>query len=390
MDRPWWQGWVARLSNAKRGTQGGRKYARLSLRRLEDRRVLNAAAVVAPPSVTVTEDAKGAVVINAAPADDSPDVFSIVREEVDGKDFLQVSFNGAVVFSQELDQVASVTIKGSGDQETLVVDFGDGNPIPVGGINFAGATDGSVSAAPDSILFVNGSVDSVAYSLAGSTDGQISLTTGSTTSTVEYSGNVQTITDSLTAATRTFTVGGTIADVGLSAGNAAGMSQLAIGGGTQVTFADPTQSLALDDTTTSGLAIAVNGLDSGFQADLTIAGGQASQVQFLGATSIGTGNLQVTGGSVTVDAEVGSLGGAIEISAYEKVLVSPAGALSSPGAAIDVSAPSIEIDGKIAAVNGGSIRLDAGSNGTLLVSGRVDASSSADGLIGGSVELLGA
>jgi hypothetical protein len=119
--------------------------------------------------------------------------------------------------------------------------LGTATPIPVGGINFAGATDGSVSAAPDSILFVNGSADSVDYTLTGPTDGQVRVTTGMTASTVEFSGNVQTITDSLTAATRTFTVGGTIADVGLAAGTAAGTSQLAIGGGPQVTFADPDQ-----------------------------------------------------------------------------------------------------------------------------------------------------
>jgi hypothetical protein len=50
-----------------------------------------------------------------------------------------------------------------------------------------------------------------------------------------------------------------------------------------------TRALALDDATAAGLAISVSGLDAGFQADLTITGNQASDIQFAGAIAIGSG-----------------------------------------------------------------------------------------------------
>ncbi|MSR59418.1 MAG: hypothetical protein EXS05_17535 [Planctomycetaceae bacterium] len=358
------------------------------MRRLEDRRVLDGAAVV-PPPVEVTESDAGAVVVNVGPADGAADVFKVIRSEADGKDLLQVTINGSVVFSEDLDQVASITINGTTDQETLVVDFGDGNPIPVGGINFVGASDASALGQADAVMFVNGAVDSVAYAFSGTTDGSISLTTGGTTSTIELSASVQTVTDLLSATTRSFTFGGTITQAELSVNTSTDLNQVTLTGGSQIEFANPTQSLSLADATTAGLALTVDGLASQFQSSLSIAGGAATQVLFSGPTSVGTGNVTVAAGSVSVSSNVSTLGGTIEFTALESVAVTSAGQLSSPGGIIRLSAPTIQVDGAVVAADGGQIRLDAGPQGTLLVSGRIDASAAGSAQIGGTVDLLG-
>ena len=46
-----------------------------------------------------------------------------------------------------------------------------------------------------------------------------------------------------------------------------------------------------------------------------------------------------TGGTVTVDSSLSSLGGTIEITAYEQVVVSQTGSVSSPGGTISVGRP---------------------------------------------------
>ena len=53
-----------------------------------------------------------------------------------------------------------------------------------------------------------------------------------------------------------------------------------------------------------------------------------------------------------------------------------------------MSAGSIQVDGTLTS-HGGAIDLDAGAQGTLLVSGTIDVSNAASGQLGGSVELLG-
>ncbi|MGO9115107.1 MAG: beta strand repeat-containing protein [Thermoguttaceae bacterium] len=65
-----------------------------------------------------------------------------------------------------------------------------------------------------------------------------------------------------------------------------------------------------------------------------------------------------------------------------------AGITNLHGGNLTVSAGSIQVDGTLIS-HGGSIDLDAGAKGTLLVSGDIDVSDITNGHLGGSVELLG-
>ena len=105
--------------------------------------------------------------IHLGPADGQADVFEVVRGEAEAKDLLEIEVNGNVVYSIDARLVTSVTFNGSDDQETLIVDFGNGDPIPVGGISFVGQS----GATGDTLAFVNGTVDSSSYTLSAANEG---------------------------------------------------------------------------------------------------------------------------------------------------------------------------------------------------------------------------
>ena len=101
------------------------------------------------------------------------------------------------------------------------------------------------------------------------------------------------------------------------------------------------------------------------------------------------GSLTVSAANIDVDAPIVTSGGTIELSATEQITIAPAGGLSTTAAAIGLAAPQITQQGIITDSDGGSVSLDAGTDGTLLDSGIIDASSTVAGHTGGSVELLG-
>src|SRR5262245_17950597 len=106
---PAWRHWIGLFQASDRSSRARRRTrpaaARLALRRLEERRVLNGA----PVAVAVTDD-QGAVVVDAGPAaDGAADVFQVIREGDQNHELLKISVNGAVVYESELDRVSSVS-----------------------------------------------------------------------------------------------------------------------------------------------------------------------------------------------------------------------------------------------------------------------------------------
>ena len=100
----------------------------------------------------------------------------------------------------------------------------------------------------------------------------------------------------------------------------------------------------------------------------------------------GVGNILITsslGGSVAFAAPRG-----LTIQAGAGSTVDISGVTNLEGGNLTVSAGSIQVDGSLIS-HGGSIDLDAGAQGSLLVSGNIDVSNRASGQLGGSVELLG-
>ena len=101
-------------------------------------------------------------------------------------------------------------------------------------------------------------------------------------------------------------------------------------------------------------------------------------------------NVSLTGGHQTIDIGQFQSSSAVNLTVRGDAsdTVCFVGPLNLGGGKLDVMAGSIQVSGTLTS-HGGSINLDAGVGGTLLVSGNIDVSNFARGRLGGSVELLG-
>ncbi|HEY3967410.1 MAG TPA: hypothetical protein VGM05_22810, partial [Planctomycetaceae bacterium] len=398
MHLPSWRQIIARIStwsarNAPRDA-GRSGFAKLSMRRLEDRRMLSGAPV--GMGVTV-EDLQGALIVTAGVSgggtvqnSGTGQAIDLALESKDGRIELELTSNGTILYEEEFDKIASLTFKSTAGNDSLIIDFSHGDPIPGGGVIFVGAGTAQPGSPGDSLQIINGTVDSVAYSMSNLTGGQIEISSGSQNSSITYSGADQ-ITDELIAASRSLTIGSGISQVQISPDSvAAGMSQLGLAAGTTVDFSNPSSSLSVTADPQTATTIDVQGLDGGFSASLNITAGAAgSTVDFTAPTSLGIGSLYVWTDNIFVDAPISSTGGMIELSATTQILIASTGGLSTNASTINLAAPLIDQQGTIIDSDGGTVLLDAGDEGTLLDSGVIDASASGADEIGGSVDLFG-
>jgi hypothetical protein len=266
----------------------------LRLVRLEDRRVLNAAplALLAGSELTV----------QTGDADGQSDLVHLFATRDGGAERLHVELNGAEIFAGDAAQISKVNVRGSVDDDVLLVDFGNGNPLPHGGLWF----DAGGQTAGDELRIGGGSVASVNHSLAADASGAVTIESLDGFATVTFA-HVENLHDALQADTREITIAAEADQATLSNGDSDDLHRVTTDLGTSDTFASPFERLTI---------------------------------------------------------QLGSSSSAIE----------PGGTLSVDG---DVSIP------------GGTVLLDAGSHGTLLVSGRIDASDHVSGGFGGTVHLLG-
>ena len=344
--------WMARLSRCAR--RGQRKspdrsyrddlFPALFVRQLEDRRVLNASPLTLDPALEpITLDA-------GAWADDgAADTFQVARQGDD----LRVSVNGADLFVGRLDDVGSLVIRGSGDADTLLVDFSGGNPMPGGGIVFNGM--GHPADAQDCLVIDGGAlgrgIDTVTHQLQHVGDGLIQITSadqapGTEGSTIVYT-DVEAIRD-LSAANQIaleLAPDTPIATLSDDATPGDGRSLLTLSDGTSVLFTSPAESLLIDTRAAGPQTINVEGLDSAFRADVAIRGDADDTVNLLGDVDLGGKDLSVEAGSIRVDASVTS--------------------------------------------HAATVHLDAGPDGTSLVYGRIDVAATSPGQSGGTVHLFG-
>jgi hypothetical protein len=92
-----------------------------------------------------------------------------------------------------------VTVTGSGDDDTLIVDFSGGNPIPVGGISYDG---NEATGDNDSLTLTGGAVGSVVYTPTGPESGSVNVDGG----VIVYTG-LEPIVDDLAVSDREFVFG---------------------------------------------------------------------------------------------------------------------------------------------------------------------------------------
>ncbi len=169
--------------------------------------------------------------------------------------------------------VEPLTITGTAADDTLTIDFINGNPIPTGGFTFVGGGSG---AAGDSMIVTGSSTlfTSITQTFLTSQNGTLALLNGTSTSTISYQALTKSIADQLLSVSRVYQFGSAADTVTLaddtSAGN--GLSRLtSLSSSTPVNFMRPTTLL------TVGLAagndtMTLSAVDSLFAAGISVTG----------------------------------------------------------------------------------------------------------------------
>lgn len=267
----------------------------------------------------------------------------------------------------------AINLTGSGGDDALEVDFSGGAfSVP---INYAGGGQNL----EDVLSFTAATVTNVTHSFTNANDGSVIVEIGGMTSTINYTG-LEPINDNLNATDRVFEFTGGAEAITLSDDGDAGDGQSFIDSdlGESVTFNNPTASLTIEVNTNGGTGaddISVLGLDSMFDADLTINGGDDDFLTFvLGQTDLGTGDLIARGVAVGVffGGSVATNGGSLTFETTEEMFIN--GNVSSGGGDIIFNADtdqavtpdgSVVIEDAMVTSAGGNIVIGGGADPTM-------------------------
>ncbi len=199
--------------------------------------------------------------------------------------------------------VEPLTITGTAADDTLTIDFVNGNPIPTGGVTFVGGGSGGTG---DSLVILGSSTlfTSITHTLLNAQNGKLSLLSGAVTSVINYQAVTKSIVDQLSAVSRVYQFGATADSVTLADDSVAGnsISRLtSVASSTPVNFAKPTTTLTVglaagDDT------MVLSAVDSLFAAGISVTGDDgvdsinASTMSLKVSLLGGIGNDTLTGG----------------------------------------------------------------------------------------------
>ena len=203
----------------------------LSIKRLEERLVLNADA--APVEV---------LVVNAGDAggDGQADIYQVQQEA----DYIQVSVNGQELHRAPVGSLSAIHINGSADNDVLVADLLAGVDLVFDG-----------GGGEDSLSIHGGEYDQVTYEFGDGSAGQVEAQSATGIAKIDFQG-VEKVADSLAAADREFSFQGAERHLILgNPANAQDSSRLTIAAGNtntendiSVDFLNPTESLTVDTT----------------------------------------------------------------------------------------------------------------------------------------------
>jgi len=201
------------------------------------------------------------------------------------------------------------TVTAAGGDGTDSVDAGAGSDLlrvtnPASGgsgmITFNGGADSD-------LIELNGNaVDSVTHSFISNSDGSITSVLGGTTHSITYTG-LEPINDNLSATDRVFEFRSANDETITITDDATGGNDISTIDSTEgeiVSFVSPANSLLVEVNANGGSgadSINVQGVDSMFDADVTINGGDNDAVLFqTNATDVGTGNVTARGSTITI------------------------------------------------------------------------------------------
>jgi hypothetical protein len=346
----------------------------LQVTRLEPRCVLNAAPIpapVAPPPPHATPSSGGATnpnVLVVAAADmlnhppQSPQDANVVRLVRDGAN-VDVFVNGAEIESVPLSDIGAIDVQGMAGPETLIIDYSGGNPLPAGGLIFEAST---ATAAVDTLVIEGGSAQTVNVTMGPAGSGSVAID-----GTVVSFAGVQSVVDTLDATTLDVALADGGQTWSLGDGPQPGALMLASSGGTQMTLDDPTGALVIDASaagTNPGDTLQIGDVVLSSGAAFSVLGRASDTVNVTGDVQVGSGGVVISSGTETLSGTIAASGGPVTLTATSAVTISPSGVIRDAG---------------------GTIVIDAGPSGTLLDFGVIDASSTAGGTTGGTVDLLG-
>ncbi|ODA29613.1 hypothetical protein [Planctopirus hydrillae] len=264
-----------------------------------------------------------AVIVPQNPDDNIADNWLVKRSDSDPS-ILEVYVNGVLAFQQDYASTNSLTINGSGDNDTLVIDLSNGEINLAGGLHFNGG-------AGDDAIELHGSqtFTKVTHTFVSESDGSIEIIGNGTTS-ISYTG-LEPIVDNLSATTREFIFTGGNEAISLTDDAAAGYNLIDSSLGESVQFLNPTDTLII--TVQNGTdTFTASSLDALFKANIFVtmedadsAGGDSlfwNAHTTIGFGSVaGTFELIVDSGTIAVNADIDNTagGGSIRLEASDGV-----------------------------------------------------------------------
>jgi Secretion system C-terminal sorting domain/HYR domain/Lectin C-type domain len=239
--------------------------------------------------------------------------------------------------------IASVTgtinIDTAGGDDTLTADLNGGNFIDF--INYNGGTQ--ISTAPGDILRLQGggTFASVEHFFTNENDGSVDVAGNPV---ITYTG-LEPIIDNLSVTDRVFTFTGvgetiTLSDDGDIADNESFIDSTL---GENVTFTNPTNSLTINTEISGGSGadvINIEGLDTNFDADVTVNGGADDDANFqTNPTSIGSGSYDINAQTIQVSQDVSTtLTGSISLNASQNIVADSGAVVSAENGDINFGA----------------------------------------------------
>ncbi|HEY3395673.1 MAG TPA: hypothetical protein VGK58_23425, partial [Lacipirellulaceae bacterium] len=379
----WFAGLAARTRRAQYQVSRWNKESlapTLRVKRLEDRRVLNADAM---PVDQLVVDAGG------DGGDGQADTFHIEQDA----ERVRVSVNGQEVANAALSDISGISIRGSLDDDMLMAEFKGGEPLAGLELLFDGGEGGNDSL----MLGGEAAVDEISYSFGEGGENRIQINSAEGSAQISYRG-VEAVDDQLIAADRSFRMEDDGQDVTLDDAGAANddISRLVVSDAASyeddlvVSFRNPSESLVIDNSArqdeTDSLSLA--GLDSGFDADLRVVGSSEDAISIGGSIGVGQGDVDLVSGSILLSGRVSTNAASVSFAASRDIYIGTDGGVFNAGGTITVEAPRIEQDGVLLAA-GGQVKLDSGDGGITIVRGLVDVSQNDASQPAGTVYVLG-
>jgi hypothetical protein len=332
----WFVGLVAR---SRRTSSKASRWDRESLaptlrvRRLEERRVLNADAV---PVDQLVIDA------GSDGGDGQADTFHIEQDA--GQ--VRVSVNGQEVAKGSLADIGHITIRGSLDDDILITEFKGGEPLAGLELLFDGGDGGN-----DTLVIGDSApVDEVNYSFGEGGENRIQIISADGDAQISYRG-IEAVNDQLSAQERSFNFADEGQDVTLddAADSHDDVSRLLVNGSEGgendlvVSFRNPSESLVINTSAQQQETDSVNvaGLDGSFDADLRVVGSSDDSLWIGGTVGVGQGDVDLVSGTILLNGQVSTNAANVSLTATHEIYVGANGGVFNAGGLISIEAPSI-------------------------------------------------